>query len=186
MLASHTRIAPLWIHQGAHASGSKQPDCCCRYLRDAKDLQKYAASLHLMPEPPDAIAVHNLAALVHATRCAARLCYACGAPRCCRRKLNDTVCHSHHSLLFSHHMPSTCSAHPARSRVPPGLSLAALLQGCHHSYAAPVEQHHIWYTSHASQIAGRWRRHVSRCVLAPAGWSKSARGTSSCARAWRT
>jgi hypothetical protein len=86
-------LAPLRIHQSAHPSRSKQHVCCCRYLRDAKDLQKYAASLHLMPEPPDAIAVHNLAALVQATRYAARLSPSCGAPGLLH-KLYSTACHS--------------------------------------------------------------------------------------------
>jgi hypothetical protein len=42
-----------------------------RYVADAKELQKYAAAVHLLPELPDAIAVHNLAAMVQVTRWAA-------------------------------------------------------------------------------------------------------------------
>jgi hypothetical protein len=37
-------------------------------VADARELQKYAASVHLLPEMPDAIAVHGLAAMVQVTR----------------------------------------------------------------------------------------------------------------------
>ena len=52
----------------APSQQAAMPCAARRYVADARELRKYAASLHLLAELPDALVVHNLSSLVQAAR----------------------------------------------------------------------------------------------------------------------